>query len=280
MKSQQKQHKRRASMFKKYRLIVAMLIVGLVSTSFGQSVGASANAGDSDTQTQKYVYQGKVDRNHVKDLESFLEKCLTKWNIKWDKNSSNKTETPKEEQPVEQPAPEQVEQPEEQPAPEKVEQPEEQPAPEQVEQPTQPKEEEVTPEKPQNNEQGQLNQFEQQVFELTNQERAKNGLQPLQVDYELSKVAREKSRDMQVNNYFDHNSPTYGSPFDMMRSYGIDYRTAGENIAMGQRTPQEVVNAWMNSPGHRANILNGDFTHIGVGYVEQGNYWTQQFIGK
>ena len=85
---------------------------------------------------------------------------------------------------------------------------------------------------------------------------------------------------MQVNNYFDHNSPTYGSPFDMMRSYGIDYRTAGENIAMGQRTPQEVVNAWMNSPGHRANILNGDFTHIGVGYVEQGNYWTQQFIGK
>ena len=126
----------------------------------------------------------------------------------------------------------------------------------------------------------QLSAYEQQVVDLTNQERAKNGLQPLQVDYELSKVAREKSRDMQVNNYFDHNSPTYGSPFDMMRSYGIDYRTAGENIAMGQRTPQEVVNAWMNSPGHRANILNGDFTHIGVGYVEQGNYWTQQFIGK
>ncbi len=259
-------------MFKKYRIIVAMLIVGLVSTGFGQSVGASANAGDTESQTNEFVYQGKIDKDNYRDLESFLEKCLAKWNIQW-----NKTEkTPKEKQPEEN-----VEQPEEQPAPEEVEQPEEQPAPEEVGQPTQPApEENVTPEQPENNESGQLSQYEQQVVELTNQERAKNGLQPLQVDNELSKVAREKSRDMQVNNYFDHNSPTYGSPFDMMRSYGIDYRSAGENIAMGQRTPQEVVNAWMDSPGHRENILNGSFTHIGVGYVEQGNYWTQQFIGK
>ncbi|WYV00227.1 CAP domain-containing protein [Oceanobacillus sp. FSL H7-0719] len=125
-----------------------------------------------------------------------------------------------------------------------------------------------------------LSQFELQVVELTNQERAKNGLQPLKVDNKLSEVAREKSRDMASNGYFDHNSPSYGSPFDMMKSFGISYRTAGENIAQGQKTPQEVVNAWMNSPGHRANILNGEFTHIGVGYVEQGNHWTQQFIGK
>ena len=68
--------------------------------------------------------------------------------------------------------------------------------------------------------------------------------------------------------------------FDMMKSYGITYRSAGENIAMGQRTPQEVVNAWMNSSGHRANILSKDFTHIGVGHHASGNYWTQQFIGK
>lgn len=125
-----------------------------------------------------------------------------------------------------------------------------------------------------------LNQFEREVFELTNIEREKQGLAPLQVDGELSKVAREKSRDMAVNGYFDHNSPTYGSPFDMMREYGISYHTAGENIAKGQRSPEEVVNAWMNSQGHRENILNGNFTHIGVGYVEQGNVWTQQFIGK
>ncbi|MCJ8006592.1 CAP domain-containing protein [Lederbergia wuyishanensis] len=126
----------------------------------------------------------------------------------------------------------------------------------------------------------QLNAFEQQVVDLTNQERAKNGLAPLKVDIELSKVAREKSRDMSANHYFDHTSPTYGSPFDMMKKFGITYRSAGENIAMGQQTPQEVVKAWMNSEGHRANILNSSYTHIGVGYVANGNYWTQQFIGK
>ncbi|XQY91741.1 CAP domain-containing protein [Metabacillus sp. HB246100] len=126
----------------------------------------------------------------------------------------------------------------------------------------------------------QLNQFEQQVVELTNEERAKQGLAKLEIDTELSKVAREKSLDMQKNNYFSHTSPTYGSPFDMMKQFGITYRAAGENIAKGQRTPEEVVNAWMNSEGHRKNILSSNFTHIGVGYVENGNYWTQQFIGK
>lgn len=125
-----------------------------------------------------------------------------------------------------------------------------------------------------------LNAYEKKVVELTNAERQKRGLKPLIVDDALSKVAREKSLDMQRNNYFSHTSPTYGSPFDMMKKFGISYKTAGENIAMGQRTPEEVVNAWMNSEGHRANILNPNFTHIGVGYVENGHYWTQQFIGK
>jgi uncharacterized protein YkwD len=84
---------------------------------------------------------------------------------------------------------------------------------------------------------------------------------------------------MQQNGYFDHTSPTYGTPFAMMQSLGISYRTAGENIAMGQSTPQAVVNAWMNSEGHRANILSTSYTQIGVGYVANGNYWTQWFIG-
>ncbi|MBM7716380.1 CAP domain-containing protein [Siminovitchia sp. FSL H7-0308] len=126
----------------------------------------------------------------------------------------------------------------------------------------------------------QLSAFEQKVVDLTNAERSKNGLAPLKVDLELSKVAREKSKDMAANNYFDHNSPTHGSPFDMMKKFGISYRSAGENIAMGQRTPEEVVQAWMKSQGHRENILSSSYTHIGVGYVENGNYWTQQFIGK
>ena len=93
-------------------------------------------------------------------------------------------------------------------------------------------------------------------------------------------MPRKKSQDMHDKNYFSHTSPTYGSPFEMMKQFGIQYRTAGENIAKGQRSAQEVVNAWMNSAGHRANILNKNFTHIGVGYVADGNYWTQMFIGK
>ena len=81
------------------------------------------------------------------------------------------------------------------------------------------------------------------------------------------------------NRYFAHNSPTYGTPFQMMKAFGLSYRTAGENIARGYATPQAVVNGWMNSSGHRANILNAGYTQIGVGYVAQGNYWTQMFIG-
>lgn len=124
----------------------------------------------------------------------------------------------------------------------------------------------------------QVNEFEKEVVRLTNIERSKQGLKPLTLNVELSKVARLKSIDMVNKKYFDHTSPTYGSPFDMMKSFGISYRAAGENIAYGQRTPEEVVKGWMNSPGHRANILNGNFTEIGVGFYN--NYWTQMFIGK
>lgn len=125
-----------------------------------------------------------------------------------------------------------------------------------------------------------INAFEQEVVKLTNAERTKAGLAPLQTDDKLMAAAREKSQDMQTKNYFSHTSPTFGSPFDRLKALGISYKSAGENIAQGQRSPQEVVQAWMDSPGHRANILNGSFTHIGVGYVKTGNYWTQQFIQK
>ena len=121
--------------------------------------------------------------------------------------------------------------------------------------------------------------FEQEVIRLVNEQRVKNGLNPLTENWELSRVARYKSQDMVDNRYFSHTSPTYGSPFQMIRDFGISFRRAGENIAYGQRTPQAVVNAWMNSSGHRANILNAFYTQIGVGYVANGNYWTQMFIG-
>jgi uncharacterized YkwD family protein/spore coat assembly protein SafA len=122
--------------------------------------------------------------------------------------------------------------------------------------------------------------YTKEVIRLVNEIRAQNGLGTLKEDWQLSRVAQYKSQDMKDNGYFSHTSPTYGSPFDMMKSFGISYRSAAENIAKGQSTPQQVVNAWMNSQGHRANILNKNYTHIGVGYVKSGNIWTQMFISK
>ena len=121
--------------------------------------------------------------------------------------------------------------------------------------------------------------YEQEVVRLVNAERTKHGLDALTEDWELSRVARYKSQDMHDRGYFSHTSPTYGSPFQMIRAFGLSYRTAGENIAMGYATPAAVVNGWMNSEGHRANILNASYTKIGVGYVSDGNSWTQKFIG-
>lgn len=121
--------------------------------------------------------------------------------------------------------------------------------------------------------------YEAEVIRLVNEKRKEAGLASLKTDWELSRIARYKSRDMHENGYFSHTSPTYGTPFEMIKAFGLSYKTAGENIAYGQRTPQEVMNAWMNSPGHRANILNAGFTRIGVGYEPNGNYWTQMFIG-
>ena len=120
---------------------------------------------------------------------------------------------------------------------------------------------------------------EAEVVRLVNAIRSENGLRPLTVNWELSRVARYKSEDMSSRGYFSHNSPTYGSPFQMMQSFGLSYRTAGENIAYGQRTPAAVVDAWMNSSGHRANILSSAYTQIGVGYCASGSYWTQMFMG-
>ncbi len=123
--------------------------------------------------------------------------------------------------------------------------------------------------------------YENEVIRLTNVERSKNGLPALTQNWELSRVARYKSADMAAKGYFAHQSPTYGSPFTMMQNFGIRFSAAGENIAYGQRTPQEVVNAWMNSSGHRANILSRSYSQIGVGFARNKNgtaYWTQMFI--
>ena len=123
---------------------------------------------------------------------------------------------------------------------------------------------------------------EQEVFDLVNKQRTDNGLKALKVDSNLQKVAKEKANDMVKNNYFAHNSPTYGSPFDMMKKFGISYKSAGENLA-GNSTGKRAVDAWMNSEGHRANILNSSFNYTGVAVVESSKYgriYVQMFIGR
>lgn len=123
-------------------------------------------------------------------------------------------------------------------------------------------------------------EFENEIIRLVNEIRKENGLKTLTADWELSRVARYKSQDMKDKKYFAHNSPTYGTPYQMMTNFGITYRSAGENLSQGYSSPKVVVNAWMNSSGHRKNILNPTYTRIGVGYVKSGSFCTQMFIGK
>ncbi len=126
-----------------------------------------------------------------------------------------------------------------------------------------------------------LKTFEDEVIRLVNLERTSRGIPALTKNWELARVARYKSQDMVNKNYFSHTSPTYGSPFTMMQNFGLRFTAAAENIAYGQRSAKEVVAAWMNSPGHRANILSAAYTQTGVGAAKKSNgtlYWTQMFI--
>jgi uncharacterized YkwD family protein len=128
---------------------------------------------------------------------------------------------------------------------------------------------------------GSLAVYEQQVFELVNKERAARGLTLLKYDYNLARMARIKSQDMIDEKYFSHESPVYGSPFEMMEDFGFKFSAAGENIAYGQKTAAEVMNTWMNSAGHKANILSEAYTTIGVGVAKTASgtlYWTQEFM--
>ncbi|WP_328869095.1 CAP domain-containing protein [Streptomyces sp. NBC_00287] len=119
-----------------------------------------------------------------------------------------------------------------------------------------------------------------EVVELTNRERAGAGLRPLAVDPVLTTAAQAHSADMVARAFYSHTSPEGSQPWDRAAAAGSRRRSIGENIACGQRSPAEVVRGWMNSPGHRANILKRDFTHIGIGFAgggEAGTYWTQLF---
>lgn len=123
---------------------------------------------------------------------------------------------------------------------------------------------------------------EKEVFDLINTQRTNYGLTALKVDEEVQRVAKIKAQDMVDNNYFSHQSPIYGSPFAMLNSFKVSYQTAGENIA-GNSTNSGAVTAWMNSSGHKANILNSSFNYTGIGVVSSSKYgkiYVQLFIGK
>ncbi|HLS23875.1 MAG TPA: CAP domain-containing protein [Pseudogracilibacillus sp.] len=271
--------------FKSFLLIAVALVVLVGGNQFVSKAAIEEGAGNN---SQVHTYEMKTDEEFL----VFYGKLLEQWDHKKQKPTYKKyhkdgkkkrhrhhgknhhEEKPKNVEQKPQEEKEEIEKPSVEEAPKKEEN---QPENNVIEQEQQEKVEQ-TPETETNY--AQLNEFERRMFDLTNEERVKHGLKPFELELEVSRVAREKSNDMAQNRYFDHNSPVYGSPFDMMRAFGITYRTAGENIAMGQRSPEEVVQAWMNSPGHRANILNPNFTHLGVGFVDNGYYWTQQFIGK
>ncbi|GGK04011.1 hypothetical protein GCM10007063_27920 [Lentibacillus kapialis] len=260
-------------------LTAALLFGGAVQTAF-----ASANISENQSVQHKVYYSinGNDWTESTPDkFSNYVNENFPQVNWNWNKRQNDHEQSKQDQSEQKQENPDntdksnqQQDESEKQQADKQQEQQNEQPKAEASQQQANKQEEQDQ------SQSQQLNEFEQQVVELTNQERQAQGLDPLKVDAELSKVAREKSRDMAENNYFSHDSPNYGSPFDMMKQYGISYQTAGENIARGQRTPEQVVNGWMNSEGHRENIMNPDFTHIGVGYVEQGHHWTQQFIGK
>ncbi len=141
---------------------------------------------------------------------------------------------------------------------------------------------ETPPEQEENLPVSGLTAMEQGMVDLVNQEREAAGLLPLKVDMRLVELARKKSQDMIDQGYFSHTSPTYGSPFDMMRAAGITYITAGENLA-GAPTLGSAHKGLMDSDGHRKNILNSAFDHVGIGVVKGGAYgymFTQMFTGQ
>lgn len=127
-----------------------------------------------------------------------------------------------------------------------------------------------------------ISEEEQLLLNLINKEREEAGVEPLKIDMQLMEVTRLKAEEMVEKNYFSHQSPAHGSPFDMMRKHHIDFKSAGENIA-GNKTIEGAVNAWMKSEGHKKNILNEKFSSTGMGIIDSpvyGKVIVQHFIGK
>lgn len=247
---------------KKLRYSISVFLVGLLLTVMPITAFAA---------TRYVYYQGSLS-DQV--LISILKRVFPCDDFKIIRPQPNPQPEPEPQPEPQDPQPE-PQDPQPEPEPQEPQTPEPQPQPNPQPQP------QPQPEKPGSDEVA-LTQDEQKMINLVNQERQKYGLKPLEVDYQLVKLARMKSQDMVDKNYFSHQSPTYGSPFDMMKNAGVKYRWAGENIA-GAGSVERAHTALMNSEGHRANILNANFTHIGIGIVKGGPYgmmFTQMFVGR
>jgi uncharacterized YkwD family protein len=272
----------------KNNIIKRIIAAALAAMAAIAITGVSAFAADAECTTpgqytvaKVYVNGQEIDCSGNVNIQEIIDKYGANCKIVTvGQNGNTVVQTPAEkpadkpnQAPVEQPTETPVQKPVERPVEIPAEQPSEKPVETPAETPAQ------TPAENPASAGYSVLAIEREVVQLVNQIRASYGLGQLTLNEELSRVARIKAEDMAKNRYFSHNSPTYGSPFDMMRQFGISYRTAGENIAMGYSTAKQVVDAWMNSEGHRANILNASFTQIGVGYTANGNYWCQMFIG-
>lgn len=145
-------------------------------------------------------------------------------------------------------------------------------------QPGTPEEPEI-PDQPGSGETGTVDEFAAEVVRLVNQEREKAGLSPLTVNAQAAEAAQVRAGEIEY--LFSHTRPDGTSFVTALQEAGVSYRGAGENIAYGQKTPEQVMEGWMNSQGHRANILNPNFTAIGVGHYQNSrgvSYWTQLFV--
>ena len=261
----------------KCKLAIAAMMIGLVGTSVVTPVSAAAASTGCEKLNQNGVQV--ISGNNLDEIKEKLEamgidcpninlpgQTLPDCNLPENPDGGN-TEQPETEQPeTEQPETEQpeTEQPE-------TEQPE-------TEQPETEKPETEQPETPGSENENNDNSFASQVIDLVNQERAKEGLPALKFDEKVAKAALVRAKETETS--FSHTRPNGSSFSTALTENGVVFNGAGENIAYGQKSPEEVMKGWMNSPGHRANIMNKSFTTIGVGYYENANgvkYWTQLF---
>ena len=279
-----------------------MQIKKIVPLALAAVMTAAASAGAADVQVAKINISNSITSQARQQLiQKLMEKfdfsaCLPDWDIPSLKPETKPEQTP-DEQPEEIPEEMPEETPEEQPdeTPDNIpdETPDEQPDETPDEQPeetpdntpqlpegSRPEEtpDNGTEQNPEDNNNGtSQGDFASQVVALVNAERAKQGLSALTIDTKVQQAALVRAKESAQS--FSHTRPNGSSFSTALTEAGVSYRTAGENIAYGQSTPQQVMNAWMNSSGHRANILNANYTTIGVGYtvINGTAYWAQLF---